>query len=677
MSAHTRPFHTLLVANRGEIAVRIMRTARRLGLATVAVYSEADRLSPHVACADRAVCIGAAAPRASYLNIAAIVEAAHRSGADAVHPGYGFLAENAEFAEAVTAAGLVFVGPPAQAIRAMGNKAEAKRLMLAADMPCVPGYQGTAQDDATLLAQAAQIGFPLMVKAAAGGGGRGMRLVRDAALLPAALASARSEAATAFGSGELILERAVIAPRHVEIQVFADACGNVIHLGERDCSVQRRHQKVIEEAPSPAVGPALRARMGEAAVRAARAIGYVGAGTMEFLLDRDGSFYFMEMNTRLQVEHAVTEAITGVDLVEWQLRVAAGEPLPASQDEVRFTGHAIEVRLTAEDVPAGFLPQGGPLLRWRVPAAGRGVRVDHALEEGGTIPTHYDSMVAKLVAHGADREAARRKLLRAVEDCVLLGVPSNQAFLADCLASAAFAGNDVHTGFVESHMQAALQAAPAPAQVTACAALLAAGVLESGGKPAALARLPSQIVLDVTGQSWQAELRTGTDGWQVRLARRDAEAPAVEVALRVLRTDAAHGTALVECDGVACPLVFAREPHVLHLFQAGRAWQFGMHDPRRRAHGPGGDADGALQAPLSARIVAVHVAEGERVAAGQPLVVLEAMKMEHIIAAPFAGVVVELAARAGGQASAGALLARVQAQADTPADTHSHAQEPA
>ncbi|PVY80277.1 geranyl-CoA carboxylase alpha subunit [Cupriavidus alkaliphilus] len=677
MSAHTRPFHTLLVANRGEIAVRIMRTARRLGLATVAVYSEADRLSPHVACADRAVCIGAAAPRASYLNIAAIVEAAHRSGADAVHPGYGFLAENAEFAEAVTAAGLVFVGPPAQAIRAMGNKAEAKRLMLAADMPCVPGYQGTAQDDATLLAQAARIGFPLMVKAAAGGGGRGMRLVRDAARLPAALASARSEAATAFGSGELILERAVMAPRHVEIQVFADACGNVIHLGERDCSVQRRHQKVIEEAPSPAVGPALRARMGEAAVRAARAIGYVGAGTMEFLLDRDGSFYFMEMNTRLQVEHAVTEAITGFDLVEWQLRVAAGEPLPASQDEVRFTGHAIEVRLTAEDVPSGFLPQGGPLLRWRVPAAGRGVRVDHALEEGGTIPTHYDSMVAKLVAHGADREAARRKLLRAVEDCVLLGVPSNQAFLADCLASAAFAGNDVHTGFVESHMQAALQAAPPPAAVTACAAMLAAGVLALGGKPALLARSPAQVVLNLAGQSWQAVLRASADGWQVSLARRDVDTPAVDVALRVLRADAAQGTALVECDGVAYPLVFAREPYALHLFQAGRAWQFGLCDPRRRAHGSGGAANGALQAPLSARIVAVHVAEGERVAAGQPLVVLEAMKMEHIIAAPFAGVVVELAARAGGQASAGALLARVQAHADTPVDAHSHAQEPA
>jgi len=662
MPATSRPFYTLLVANRGEIAVRIMRTARRLGLATVAVYSEADRLSPHVACADRAVCIGAAAPRESYLNIAAIVEAARASGADAVHPGYGFLAENAAFAEAVTAAGLVFVGPPAASIRAMGNKAEAKRLMLAADMPCVTGYQGTAQDDTTLLAQAQHIGFPLMVKAAAGGGGRGMRLVHEAGALPGALASARSEAAAAFGSDELILERAVIAPRHVEIQVFADTHGNAIHLGERDCSVQRRHQKVIEEAPSPAVGPALRARMGEAAVRAARSIGYVGAGTMEFLLDGDGNFYFMEMNTRLQVEHAVTEAITGFDLVEWQLRVAAGAPLPVRQEDVRLTGHAIEVRLTAEDVPAGFLPQGGPVLRWRPPAAGRDMRMDHALEEGGAIPTHYDSMVAKLVAHGADREEARRKLLRAVEACVLLGVPSNQAFLADCLAHPAFAGNDVHTGFVDVHMRAALRAAVPPRHVMAAAALVAAGVLDGGGRPGALARAASSLTLNAAGQCWQATLRAEHDGWHIGLRLQEGDAPATECLVRVLRSDIARGTALVECDGMAWPLVFATDKHALHLFQDGRAWHFTLHDPRRRRNA--GDADGVLQAPLTARIVAVHAAEGERVEAGQPLVVLEAMKMEHTIAAPFAGVVTELAARAGGQASAGSLLARVEAQAD-------------
>jgi len=665
MSASSRPFHTLLVANRGEIAVRIMRTARRLGLGTVAVYSEADRNSPHVAFADRAACIGAAAPRASYLNIPAILAAAQAAGADAIHPGYGFLAENAEFAEAVTAAGLVFVGPPVGAIRAMGNKAEAKRLMLAADMPCVPGYQGAAQDDATLLAEAARIGFPLMVKAAAGGGGRGMRLVREASALPAALASARSEAAAAFGSDELILERAVITPRHVEIQVFADTHGNVIHLGERDCSVQRRHQKVIEEAPSPAVSPVLRARMGEAAVRAARAIGYVGAGTMEFLLDAQGSFYFMEMNTRLQVEHAVTEAITGFDLVDWQLRVAAGEALPVAQDDVTFDGHAIEVRLTAEDVPAGFLPQGGPVLRWRVPEAGRDVRVDHALEAGGAIPTHYDSMVAKLVAHGRTREEARRKLLRAVEDCVLLGVPTNQPFLAACLASAAFAGNDVHTGFVDTHMQAALQPAEVPRHVLAGAAMAVSGLLAKD-RPAALSRAASTVVLHADGKSWEAGVRAAAEGWDVTVNPR-GESGAVPLHVRVLRTDPAAGTALIECDGVAWPLVHAADEQALHLFQDGRGWRFARHDPRRR--NAGGEATGTLAAPLTARIVAVNVAEGDRVEAGQPLVILEAMKMEHTLAAPFAGVVAELSARAGGQATAGSLLVRVEARKDDDSDS--------
>ncbi|MCP3024914.1 acetyl/propionyl/methylcrotonyl-CoA carboxylase subunit alpha [Cupriavidus basilensis] len=666
MSATSRPFHTLLVANRGEIAVRIMRTARRLGLATVAVYSEADRHGPHVAYADRAVRIGDAAPRASYLNIAAIVEAARRSGADAVHPGYGFLAENAEFADAVAQAGLVFVGPPAAAIRAMGNKAEAKRLMLAADMPCIPGYQGEAQDDAALLQAAAPIGFPLMVKAAAGGGGRGMRLVHDAHALPGALASARSEAMAAFGSGQLILERAVIAPRHVEIQVFADTQGHVIHLGERDCSVQRRHQKVVEEAPSPAVSPALRARMGGAAVRAAQAIGYVGAGTMEFLLDGDGNFYFMEMNTRLQVEHAVTEAITGFDLVEWQLRVAAGEPLPVTQEQVALRGHAIEVRLTAEDVAAGFLPQGGPVLRWRAPGAGHDVRVDHALQEGGEIPVHYDSMVAKLVAHGATREQARRKLLRAVEQTVLLGVASNQGFLADCLAHEAFAANQVHTGFVDTHMQAALRATrPAVAQV-ACAALAAAGLLSALARPALVAPGCS-LGLQAGEQRWRVDLRAVAQGWEVAVREGDGEgedegSSAEIVSVRVLRADVEAGSALVECNGMALPLVFATEGDAVHLFSAGRAWRFARLDPRQKKRKPG-DAEraGALLAPLSARIVAVKAAAGEAVQAGQVLVVLEAMKMEHAIVAPFDGVIAQLHAREGGQARAGSLLVKVDA----------------
>ncbi|AJG24084.1 acetyl/propionyl/methylcrotonyl-CoA carboxylase subunit alpha [Cupriavidus basilensis] len=670
MSATSRPFHTLLVANRGEIAMRIMRTARRLGLATVAVYSEADRHGPHVAYADRAVRIGDAAPRASYLNIAAIIEAARRSGADAVHPGYGFLAENAEFADAVAQAGLVFVGPPAAAIRAMGNKAEAKRLMLAADMPCIPGYQGEAQDDAALLQAAAPIGFPLMVKAAAGGGGRGMRLVHDVHALPGALASARSEAMAAFGSGQLILERAVIAPRHVEIQVFADTQGHVIHLGERDCSVQRRHQKVVEEAPSPAVSPALRERMGGAAVRAAQAIGYVGAGTMEFLLDGDGNFYFMEMNTRLQVEHAVTEAITGFDLVEWQLRVAAGEPLPVTQEQVALRGHAIEVRLTAEDVAAGFLPQGGPVLRWRAPGAGHDVRVDHALQEGGEIPVHYDSMVAKLVTHGATREEARRKLLRAVEQTVLLGVASNQGFLADCLAHEAFAGNQVHTGFVDTHMQAALRTTqPAAAQV-ACAALAAAGLLAASECPALVAPACS-LGLQAGEQQWRVDLRAVAQGWEVAVRGGEGEGEgegegdgtsAEIVSVRVLRADLEQGSALVECNGMALPLVFATGGDAVHLFSAGRAWRFARLDPRQKKRNPG-DAGraGELLAPLTARIVAVKAAAGEAVLAGQVLVVLEAMKMEHAIVAPFDGVIAQLHAREGGQARAGSLLVKVDA----------------
>mgnify|MGYP000544212881 CR=1 FL=1 len=369
VNKNIRPFHTVLVANRGEIALRVLRTVRRLGYGSVAVYSEADRHSPHVGAADRAVCIGPAAPAQSYLNIDAIIAAARLAGADAVHPGYGFLSENDAFADAVDAAGLVFIGPSGDNIRAMGNKAGAKRLMQAAGMPCIPGYEDQDQSDETFVREAERIGFPIMCKAAAGGGGRGMRLVQQASDLPAALASARSEARTAFGSAELILERAVVAPRHVEIQLLADSHGHVVHLGERDCSVQRRHQKVIEEAPSPAVDAALRQRMGEAAVHSARTLGYIGAGTMEFLLDAEGHFYFMEMNTRLQVEHAVTEAITGLDLVEWQLRVASGEPLPLAQDQICIQGHAIEARICAENPDNNFLPATGTLQVYRKPQA--------------------------------------------------------------------------------------------------------------------------------------------------------------------------------------------------------------------------------------------------------------------------------------------------------------------
>ncbi|MDP6876477.1 MAG: biotin carboxylase N-terminal domain-containing protein, partial [Alphaproteobacteria bacterium] len=389
-------FTKVLIANRGEIACRIMRTAHTMGYRTVAVYSEADGDAPHVGMADQAVCIGPAPVAESYLNVPAILDAAARTGADAVHPGYGFLAENGDFARACTDAGLTFIGPSAEAIDLMGNKRLSKLRMMEAEVPCVPGYSGAEQDDGVLVAEGETIGFPLMVKAASGGGGRGMRLVESADDLPGAISGARSEAENAFGSGELILEKAVIEPRHVEIQVFADGHGNCVHLGERDCSIQRRHQKVVEEAPSPAVDGDLRAAMGAAAVAAARAIDYRGAGTVEFLLGADGGFYFLEMNTRLQVEHPVTEMITGLDLVAWQLDVAAGEALPLTQDEIKFAGHAIEVRLYAEDPYADFLPQTGTVVAWRPSAQ---VRVDTGIVEGQEISPFYDPMVAKVIAH--------------------------------------------------------------------------------------------------------------------------------------------------------------------------------------------------------------------------------------------------------------------------------------
>src|SRR5215813_41749 len=443
-------FHKVLVANRGEIAWRVMRTARTMGYRSVAVYSDADKDAPHVTFADEAVRIGPPPVGESYLNIEAVIAAAKASGAEAVHPGYGFLSENAEFAAACEKAGLVFIGPPPAAIAAMGNKAAAKRRMIDAGVPCVPGYQGVDQSDSNLEKEARKIGLPVMVKAAAGGGGRGMRLVeRDADLLEA-IRTARTEAESAFGSGELILEKAVVDARHVEIQVFADTHGNVIHLGERDCSVQRRHQKVIEEAPSPAVDDDLRHRMGAAAVAAAKAIGYRGAGTVEFLLGADGAFYFLEMNTRLQVEHPVTEMITGQDLVAWQLKIAAGEKLPLTQEQVAFSGHAIEVRLYAEDAYAGFLPQTGRIDVWR-PASGPGVRVDHGMKDGLAISPFYDPMLAKVIAHGGTREEARTRLVRALRETIVLGLTTNRHFLIRLLEHPEFAAGRATTAFLGRH----------------------------------------------------------------------------------------------------------------------------------------------------------------------------------------------------------------------------------
>ena len=456
-----KPFRKILIANRGEIACRVILTARAKGYRTVAVYSDADVDARHVAMADEAVNIGPAPAGESYLAMDRILAAAARSGADAVHPGYGFLSENARFAQACRDAGLVFIGPSPDAIRMMGDKSEAKRRMIAAGVPCIPGYQGEDQSDERMIAEADTVGYPVMVKAAAGGGGRGMRLVHAAADLPTALRSARSEATNAFGDGRLLLERAVIQPRHVEIQVFGDSHGHVVHLGERDCSIQRRHQKVVEEAPSPAVDADLRSRMGAAAVLAAQTIDYVGAGTVEFLLDRDKCFYFLEMNTRLQVEHPVTELVTGLDLVAMQLDVASGKHLPVCQDDVTLRGHAIEVRLYAEDPANLFLPQTGSVKVWQ-PSTADGVRIDGGIGTGSEISAYYDPMIAKIIAWGQDRDEARRRLAAAVADTIILGVVTNKEFLGRILDAPLFADGQATTAFIETEFPDGFTPSPAP-----------------------------------------------------------------------------------------------------------------------------------------------------------------------------------------------------------------------
>ena len=648
-------FNKVLIANRGEIACRVIRSCRARGLRTVAVVSAADRHALHARLADEAFEIGAAPPRESYLNIARLITAAQATGAQAVHPGYGFLSENAGFAEACAAAGLVFIGPPVEAIRLMGNKAEAKRRMREAGVPCIPGYDGTDQSDATLIREAEKIGLPLMIKAAAGGGGRGMRRVADFAALPAALASARSEAQSAFGSGELILEYALTAPRHVEVQVFADTQGNVIHLGERDCSIQRRHQKVIEEAPSPAVDAALRARMGEAAVRAARAIGYVGAGTIEFLL-AEGDFVFMEMNTRLQVEHPVTELITGLDLVDLQLRVAAGEPLPLSQSDVQLNGHAIEARLYAENPDAGFLPQTGTLLRWASPA---GVRVDAGVETGSEITSYYDPLLAKIVAHGATRDAARQKLIAALRETTALGVATNKAFLVGCLEHPEFTARRATTDFIAAHFAPQADADPRSELLAAAALILA---------QRSAARLP-QPELAFWRSSGAATthftLGIGNRAVSLRLTfvgsnRFEAEANGVTNALE-----------LIDCTTDSWRIAFANlHLAVRHAFDAeGRLHldvdgvQAVVSDltlqPAQSRESAAGS--GRLTPPMNGRVVAVLAAAGARVTRGQGLIVLESMKMEHTLAAPCDGVLAELTCAVGEQVAPGKLLARVEA----------------
>ena len=656
------PFSKILIANRGEIALRVLRSAHALGYQTVAVYSTADAQARHVLEADQAVCIGEPLPRQSYLNIPAIIAAAQRSGADAVHPGYGFLAENAAFAAACRAAGLVFIGPSPEAITAMGDKAGAKALMAAAGVPVIWGYQGADQSAERLAREAAAIGWPVMIKATAGGGGRGMRKVDAAAQFADALRSAQSEALSAFGDATVILERALIAPRHIEIQVFADRHGNAIHLGERDCSVQRRHQKLIEEAPSPAVSADLRARMGAVAVKAVLAIGYEGAGTLEFLLDAKGDFFFMEMNTRLQVEHPVTEAITGLDLVDWQLRVAAGEALPLAQEQVHFAGHAIEVRLCAEDALQQFMPQSGTMAAWAMPDT---LRVEHALRAGDEIAPYYDSMIAKLVAHGASRGEALRKLQRGLQEAVALGVTTNQAFLSRCLAHPVFGQGGATTAFIADHQLELLHglSQAGDAEGHRRAAALAALLLHLSAADGASARnglahrMPMLQRFSLDGVACQGTLlQAGPLQFSSRLAG--------ETCTLVVVADThapGAGQVRVQIDGLAQTAVWQRDGATLRFHFAGRAW--GVLDTSRATAAQAGNTgqhDGKLRASMNGRVVALGVAVGEQVSAGQPLLTLEAMKMEHVHAAPRAGRVAALHVSLGEQVAAHRVVIEIE-----------------
>ena len=654
MSAAT-PFSKVLIANRGEIALRVMRSARAQGYRTVAVYSTADANARHVMEADQAVCIGEALPAQSYLRIPALIEAALLTGADAIHPGYGFLAEREDFAQACQDAGLVFIGPSAKAILSMGNKAVAKGLMIAAGVPCVPGYHGKNQSEHHLSQEAGRIGYPVMIKAVAGGGGRGMRLVHNAAEFTEHLRSAQSEAKNAFGDTTVILERAIVEPRHIEIQIFADRHGNAIHLGERDCSVQRRHQKVIEEAPSPAVSAELRERMGDTAVTAVKAIRYEGAGTLEFLLDQDGNFFFMEMNTRLQVEHPVTEAITGLDLVALQLRVAAGEPLPLSQSDVRFSGHAIEVRLCAEDAEKGFLPQCGVMSLWQMPPQ---LRVEHSLSSGADIPPFYDSMIAKLVAHGGNREEALRKLLGGLQDVVALGVKTNQLFLSRCLAHPVFIGGRATTAFIAQNQNTLLQE---DVDVQSTAVALSAALLvetASGAKaPGQGRRLTHSLAIQVKFEI-NAKVRDVAlthQGQHRYLAL--SEGRTFDVNLIKIGSDNARFIV----DGLMESVVFTVQGTRLLMRYRGTA--FDVIDrtlATTTRQDSAGLSDGKLRASINGRVVAVQVAVGDRVVVGQSMVTLEAMKMEHIHTAPMAGTVKILNVALGEQVPTSFVVAEIE-----------------
>jgi 3-methylcrotonyl-CoA carboxylase alpha subunit len=665
-------FRKILVANRGEIACRVIATARRMGIRTVAVYSDADRAARHVALADEARRIGPPEASASYLNGDAILSAARETGAEAVHPGYGFLSENEDFAAACGQAGVVFVGPSPEAIAAMGDKSAAKRLMEKAGVPLVPGYHGENQDAGFLRAEADRIGYPVLIKASAGGGGKGMRVVESAEGFAAALQSARREAKAAFGDERVLVERYLRRPRHIEVQVFGDTHGNVLHLFERDCSVQRRHQKVLEEAPAPGISKGRRKAMGEAAVAAAKAIGYVGAGTVEFIAAEDGCFHFMEMNTRLQVEHPVTEMITGLDLVKLQLTVAAGEPLPIRQKDLEFRGHAIEARIYAENPAKGFLPATGTLRHLRMPegtefrADGAPVRIDSGVREGDAITPYYDPMIAKLVAWGEDRAMALGRMRAALADCEIVGLATNVEFLARTVASKAFSRADLDTGLIDRCRAELVPEDGGPSDEDLAAAALAE-LLAEQAQSAAAARQSGdpyspwnivdgwrlnlgshhELVFAQGDQTWPVQIHFGPEGYRLTVGDRD----------HALAGQESGGLLHVALGSTAYGVRIVRDGADWHLFRDGAHRVLTL---RSAQNAPEPDAlIGSLAAPMPGKVLQVLVQPGAAVAKGAPLVILEAMKMEHTITAPCDGRVAEVHYKAGEQVSEGVPLLRL------------------
>ena len=665
-------FQSLLIANRGEIACRIIRTARRMGLRSIAVFSDADEAAQHVQMADEAIHIGAAPARESYLNISAIIAAAKRAGAEAIHPGYGFLSENPAFAEACAAAGIIFVGPSAAAMRAMGSKGSAKALMEKAGVPLLPGYHGAEQDAAFLEGESNRIGFPLVIKAVAGGGGRGMRVVRAAADFAAALQSARQEGASAFGDDRVLIERYLERPRHIEVQVFGDSHGNAVHLFERDCSAQRRHQKVIEEAPAPGISAEMRQAMGAAAVAAAKAVQYHGAGTVEFIA-QDGGFYFLEMNTRLQVEHPVTEAITGFDLVEWQLRVAAGEKLPVRQSDIRAHGHAMELRLYAEDPARDFAPSIGALQVFQL--SEQGLRIDSGFVAGDRISIHYDAMVAKMIAHAPTRAEAIARLRAGLAQSDIIGVAHNLDMLDRILAHPDFASGTIDTGFIGRNAETLLtpKLKPSP-QVLALAALGVLTLEEEAARAHAAASADPHSPWHATDHWWvntrptrvfefhhedethAVTLAPAADGWRI-------SAGGAAITARHAKLEAGSVHALL--DGMRLSASIHRGGETINLRHAAQSWRFVLPDPIARAGGEEG-GDDRLIAPLPGQVTQLLVTENQNVARGDVLVILEAMKTVFRLTAPRDGRIATISCRVGETVREGQILLQFAAEEDEP-----------